>query len=169
MNISMQRASVPVFVQMLGGLRDVLSKAQAQAQERNFEPTALLHARLFPDMFALTRQVQIACDFARGVCARLAGVDVPSAAGGEMDFPTLLALIDESVRFLEHIPEAAFESSESRPITLRPGTPRERHFLGLDYLLSYGLPQFFFHVTTSYALLRHNGVEIGKKDYMGKY
>lgn len=169
MSISMYRASVPVFTQMLGGLRQVLSKAQAHAISRAYEPGTLLQSRLFPDMFALTRQVQIACDFARGVCARLAAVDVPTAASAENDFPALLALIDETVAFIGQLERDAFADSASRQITLRPGTPKERHFEGSDYLLSYGLPQFFFHVTTSYALLRHNGVEIGKKDYMGDY
>jgi hypothetical protein len=169
MSISMYRASVPVYTQMLGGLRSVLAKAQAHAEGRNFEPAALLQSRLFPDMFNLTRQVHIACDFARGVCARLAGVEVPVAASAQTDFPALLGLIDETVTFIAQIPEAAFEQSATRQIVLRPGTPKERHFDGINYLLAYGLPQFFFHVTTTYALLRHNGVEVGKKDYMGSY
>ena len=169
MTISLHRASVPVFSQLLGGLHGVLSKAMAHAETRGFEPTALLQARLFPDMFALTRQVHIACDFARGVCARLAGAEVPGAAGTEQDFPALLALVDQTLSFIGGLPEAAFADSASREIVLRPGTPKERRFQGEAYLLSYGLPQFFFHVTTAYALLRHNGVEVGKKDYMGQF
>jgi uncharacterized protein len=169
MSISLHRASVPVFTQALGGLRGILQTANEHMVSRNIEPAALLQARLFPDMFALTRQVHIACDFARGVCARLAGAEVPAAAGTEQDFPALIGLIDATLAFIGALPSSAFEGAESREIVLRPGTPKERRFNGVDYLLSYGLPQFFFHVTTSYALLRHNGVVIGKKDYMGNY
>jgi len=154
---------------MLGGLRGVLSAAQAHASERAIEPAALLQARLFPDMFPLVRQVQIACDFARGVSARLAQAEVPPAANSEHDFPTLLALIDATLEMLKGLPEAAFANAQSREIVLRPGTPKERRLAGDAYLLSYGLPQFFFHLTTSYALLRHSGVPIGKKDYMGAW
>lgn len=169
MSISLHRASVPVFTQMLGGLRGILVSANEHASSRNIEPAALLQARLFPDMFALTRQIHIACDFARGICARLADAEVPAAAATEQDFTTLIGLIDSTLVFIGALPAAAFDGAESREIVLRPGTPKERRFNGIDYLLSYGLPQFFFHLTTSYALLRHNGVVIGKKDYMGAY
>jgi len=165
----MYQASVPVFKQMLGGLSDVLAKAEAHASARNIEPAALLQARLFPDMFALTKQVQVACDFAKGVCARLAGVDVPSAEDTEQSFADLQARIKKTLSFIEGLDAGQFETAATRDIVTRPGTPKERHFSGQDYLLHYGLPQFFFHVTTSYAILRHNGVELGKKDYMGVY
>ena len=118
-------------------------------------------------MFALTRQVQIACDFARGVSARLAGVDVPTNDDKEASFADLRALIARTRGFLDGLTPAQFDTSAAREIVTRPGTPKEKRFIGSAYLLSYGLPQFFFHVTTAYALLRHNGVEIGKKDYMG--
>ncbi len=163
------QASVPVFKQMLGGLSDVLAKAEAHAGARNIEANALLQARLFPDMFVLTKQVQVACDFAKGVCARLAGVEVPSAEDSEQSFADLQARIQKTLAFIEGLGAAKFEGAASRDIVTRPGTPKERHFTGQDYLLHYGLPQFFFHVTTAYALLRHNGVEVGKKDYMGAY
>ncbi len=163
------QASVPVFKQMLGGLSGVLAKAEAHAAARNIEANALLQARLFPDMFALTRQVQIACDFAKGVCARLAGVEVPAVADTEQSFAELQARIQTTLAFIEGLGEAKFEGAGARAIVLRPGTPKERSFSGQDYLLHYGLPQFFFHVTTAYALLRHNGVEVGKKDFMGAY
>ena len=162
-------AAVPVFTQMLGGLNDVLAKAHAHAEARKIEPTALLQARLFPDMFALVRQVQIACDFASGVCARLAGVEVPSYDANEQTFADLQARIAATLAFIGGLGDAAFDDAATRDIVTRPGTPKERHFTGQDYLLHYGLPQFFFHVTTAYALLRHNGVEVGKKDYMGAY
>lgn len=162
-------ASVPVFKQLLGGLSGVLTKAAEHAAERKIEPPALLQSRLFPDMFPLLRQVQIATDFARGVAARLAGVEVPSAPDTEQTFDELQQRIASTLAFLDGLDPAAFEGSEGREIVLRPGTPKERRFSGQAYLLSYGLPQFFFHVTTAYALLRHGGVEIGKRDYMGSY
>ncbi|MDC8015382.1 DUF1993 domain-containing protein [Tahibacter soli] len=167
MTVSLYTASVPVFDQMLGSLGDLLGKSQAHAAEKKIEPAALLQARLFPDMFALTRQVQIACDFARGVSARLAGVDVPKTEDKETSFEELQALIAQTRAFIGSLAPAQFEGGEAREIVTRPGTPKEKRFTGSAYLLTYGLPQFFFHVTTAYALLRHNGVEIGKKDYMG--
>ncbi len=166
---AMYASSIPVFKQMLGGLASILTKAEAHATEKHIEPAALIQARLYPDMFPLWRQVAIACDFARGVSARLAGVDVPSYDEPEASFPALRELIARSTGFIEGLTPAAFDDSARREIVLRPGTPKERRFDGRAYLLSYGLPQFFFHVTTAYDLLRHNGIEIGKRDYMGQY
>lgn len=169
MTLSLYDASVPVFKQMLGGLDSVLGKAQASAEARKFEPSALIQARLYPDMFPLSKQVQIACDFARGVSARLAGADVPAYADKEETLEELRALIARTLEFVASFDASRFDGSASREIVLRPGTPKEKRLSGTNYLLSYGLPQFFFHVTTAYALLRHNGVEIGKRDYMGVY
>jgi len=169
MSITMYSASVPVFRQMLGGLAGVLEKAKTKVEQTKIEPDAFLGARLFPDMFALTRQVQIACDFAKSVPARLAGADVPAYEDTEKTFDELEARIAKTLAFLDGLQPAAFDGSEQREIVLRPGTLKEKRLHGQTYLLSYGLPQFFFHVTTAYALLRHNGVEIGKKDYMGAY
>ena len=169
MTISMHAASVPVFQQMLGSLDALLSKAEAHATERKIDPDALLHARLFPDMFPLLRQVQIACDFAKGVSGRLAGAELPVFDDKETSFADLHALIAKTLAFIGGLDATQFDGSETRDIVLRPGTPKERKIGGQAYLLSYGLPQFFFHVTTSYALLRHNGVEVGKRDYMGAY
>ncbi|GAA0708756.1 DUF1993 domain-containing protein [Dokdonella soli] len=160
-------ASVPVFKQMLGGLDAILAKAEAHATEKKIEPDALLQARLFPDMFTFVRQVQIACDFAKSVPARLAGIDVPSYEDTERTFAELHARIAKTLAFVDGIDAAKFTGSDQREIVLRPGTPKEKRFDGQAYLLGYGLPHFFFHVTTAYALLRHNGVEIGKNDYMG--
>lgn len=167
MTVSLYTASVPVFQQMLGSLGDVLAKSQAHAAEKKIDPAALLQARLFPDMFPLTRQVQIACDFARGVCARLAGVELPKTDDKETSFEELQALIAQTRTFIGGLTAAQFDGGEEREIVTRPGTPKEKRFTGSDYLLTYGLPQFFFHVSMAYALLRHNGVEIGKRDYMG--
>ncbi len=169
MSLSMYTASVPVFQQMLGGLNDILAKAQAHAEEKKIEPNALLQARLFPDMFAFVRQVQIACDFAKSVPARLAGADVPAYEDTEQTFDELRARIEKTLAFIGGLDAARFDGSAQRGIVLRPGTPKERKLDGQAYLLSYGLPQFFFHVTTAYALLRHNGIDIGKRDFMGAY
>ena len=167
MTLSIHSASVPVFSQMLGSLEALLAKAQEHAAGKSIEPDALLQARLFPDMFALSRQVQIACDFARGVCARLAGVEVPSHPDTQQGFEQLRALVVASRDFITGLPAEAFDGE--RAIVLRPGTPKERQMVGDAYLLHYGLPQFFFHMTTAYALLRHNGVGVGKRDFMGAY
>jgi hypothetical protein len=165
----MHAASVPLFQQMLTALGGVLAKAETFAADRKIEPAALLQARLFPDMFPLARQVQIACDFAASVSARLAGAEVPTYDSGDSTFADLQQRIDATLAFLGGLDAARFDGSEERELVLRPGTPKERRIGGQAYLLAYGLPQFFFHVTTAYALLRHNGVEIGKKDYMGAY
>lgn len=167
--ISLHAASIPVFKQMLTSLSDVLTKAEAHAALKKIDARVFLEARLYPDMLPLLRQVQIATDFARGTAARLAGIDVPVVENAETSFAELQTLITNTLTFLAGIPEDKINGQENRTIVLRPGTPKERHLSGQAYLLSYSLPQFFFHVTTTYALLRHNGVEIGKKDYMGSY
>ena len=165
----MHAASVPMFQQMLTALAGILTKAESFATERKIEPDALLQARLFPDMFPLARQVQIACDFASSVSARLAGEEVPAYEGGNQTFADLQQRIATTLAFIGGLDAARFEGSQDRELVLRPGTPKERRIGGQAYLLAYGLPQFFFHVTTAYDLLRHNGVAIGKKDYMGAY
>ena len=167
MTLSLYAASVPVLKQMIGSLAAILRKAEQHATERKIEPDALLQSRLYPDMFPLTRQVEIACDFARGIPARLAGVDVMSIPDGHRTFAELHQVIAQTEAFIDAIPAAAFDGAAAREIVLRAGTPKEKRFRGQDYLVAYGLPQFFFHAVTAYALLRHNGVEIGKKDYMG--
>jgi uncharacterized protein len=169
MTSPMYTHSVPVLKQMLTALQAILARADAHVAAKAIEPGALLQARLFPDMFALTRQVQIAADFARGIAARLSGVAVPVVEGQEQSFADLDALLVQTLAFLDGCDAAQFEGSESREIVLRPGTPKEKKLSGQVYLSNYGLPQFFFHVTTTYALLRHNGLDIGKRDYMGAY
>jgi len=161
--------SVPVFKQMLAALKAILAEADAYAAARSIDPDALLQARLYPDMFTLLKQVQVAADFARGVSARLAGVNVPAYESKEESFADLDALLARTLAFLDSLDASQFESSETRDIVLRPGTPKEKKLAGLAYLAHYGLPQFFFHVTTAYAILRHNGLPIGKRDYMGVY
>jgi uncharacterized protein len=169
MTLSMHQASVPVFKQMLGALSQVLAKAEAHASARKIEPQALLQARLYPDMFGLVRQVQIAADFAKSVSARLAGVDVPSFEDKEESFADLQARIAKTLAFIDSLGAAQIDGSEERRIVTQGGTPKEKIFSGRSYLLNYGLPHFFFHTTTAYDILRHNGVEVGKKDYIGTY
>lgn len=169
MSHPMYTTSVPVFTQMLNSLDVILNKAEEHATAKKIDANVFLQARLSPDMFPLLRQVQIAADFAKGVSARLAGVDVPEYEDTEVSFTDLHARLAKTLRFIESLNAAQFDASETREIILRPGTPKEKKLLGQAYLLSYGLPQFFFHVTTAYAILRHNGVELGKRDFMGAY
>jgi hypothetical protein len=165
----MYTQSVPVFKQMLTALKTILAQAGTDAASHSIDPAAYLQARLYPDMFPLIKQVQIAADFARGISARLAGVEVPSFEANETSFADLDTLLTRTLTFLESIDPGQLVGSESKDIILRPGTPKEKKLLGQAYLAHYGLPQFFFHVTTVYAILRHNGVAIGKRDYMGVY
>jgi len=167
MTVSIYDASIPVFKQMLTSMSHVLAKAESHANDKKIAPEAYLQARLFPDMFPLIRQVQIAADFAKGVSARLANVDVPAYEDTEQSFTDLQARIKKTLTFIDSLTPAQFEGAEQRDVVLRPGTPKEKTFTGTAYLLSYALPQFFFHTTTTYAILRHNGIEIGKGDFMG--
>ncbi|WP_017904473.1 DUF1993 domain-containing protein [Pseudomonas asplenii] len=169
MTISLYAASIPVFKQMLNALSDVLNKAEAHATAKGIDPGVFVQARLAPDMFPLVRQVQIAVDFAKGVSSRLAQIEVPSYPDTETTFAELQALISKTLAHLDSIDAAQIDGKEGIEIVTRPGTPKEKRFSGQSYLLTYGLPQFFFHVTTAYAILRHNGVEIGKRDYMGAF
>ena len=161
--------SIPVFKQMLGGLAEVLRKAQVHAVDKKIDPNALLQARLYPDMFTLLRQVQVASDFAKSVSARLAGVEVPKMEDNEQTFDDLQARIATVLAFIAGLDESKFAEAAAREIVTQAGTPKEKRFTGQSYLLNYGLPHFFFHTTTAYAILRHNGVEVGKKDYIGAY
>ena len=169
MTSAIYTASIPVFKQMLGGLSEVLSKAQAHAETKKIDPNALLQARLFPDMFPLLRQVQVATDFAKSVAARLAGVEVPKLQDNEQSFADLQARIATVLAFIEGLDPAQFDEAATREIVSQAGTPKEKRFTGQSYLLNYGLPHFFFHTTTAYSILRHNGVDVGKKDYIGAY
>ena len=162
-------SAIPVFKQMLGGLQTVLHKAQAHATDKKIDPNALLQARLFPDMFPLLRQVQVASDFAKSVSARLAGVEVPKTEDNEQTFEQLQTRIETVLAFIGGLDAAKFEEAATREIITQAGTPKEKRFTGQSYLLNYGLPHFFFHTTMAYAILRHNGVEVGKKDYIGSY
>lgn len=166
MSISMYLASIPPIVRSLTNLRAILEKAAAHAEARKIDPSVLINARLYPDMFPLLRQVQIATDNAKGGASRLAGKEPPKYEDNESTFPDLLARIDKTVALLETFKPEEMDGSEDRTITL-PMHDRTLTFKGLPYLLDYVLPNIYFHVTTAYAILRHNGVEIGKKDFLG--
>jgi hypothetical protein len=166
MKISMYQASVPVTIRVLTNLKGILGKAAAHAQAKKIEETVLLNARLYPDMFPLTRQVQIACDFARATAARLAGREPLSLEDNEKSFAELIARIDRSIDFVRSIPDGEIENSEGREI-VRPVRGEPKKFTGINYLLQFALPNFFFHATTAYAILRLSGVELGKTDYIG--
>jgi hypothetical protein len=161
-------ASVPVFRQMLGSLSAILDQAESHATARKIQPSVLLQSRLYPDMFPLARQVQIAADFAKGACARLAGAEVPRYEDTEQTFAELKERIARTLAFIDGLPREAIDSSEGRDISITiAGNPRE--FKGQPYLLHYALPNFYFHTTTAYAILRHNGIEIGKRDFIGNF
>jgi len=162
----MYQASVPVFVRMFGNLSAILDKAAAFAEAKKIDPSVLVNARLAVDMLPLSKQVQIASDAAKGAGARLTGSDVPSFADTETTFPELQARIAKTVDFLKGLDAAQFDGSESKEIvlTLAKG---EVTFKGDAYLLNFVLPNFYFHMTTAYAILRHNGLDLGKMDYLG--
>ncbi|SDI24650.1 hypothetical protein SAMN05216603_12815 [Pseudomonas benzenivorans] len=167
MSLSMYSASIPVLLRMLGNLSAILHKAEAYAAERKIEPSVLLNARLAPDMLPLVSQVQIASDNAKGCAARLAGLDIPSYADTESSFAELQARIAKTQAFLGSVTAAQVDGSEGKSITLNfPGM--ELKFSGQDYLLNFVLPNFYFHVTTAYAILRHSGLDIGKMDFLGR-
>lgn len=165
MTISMYQASVPVFTRALTALRAILQKGQAHAQARKLDEKVLTGSRLFPDMFPLSRQVQIATDQAKGGTARLAGLEVPKYEDTETSFAELIARVDKTLAFIGTVKPEQIDGSEQRPISL-PTPVRTLEFKGLDYLLFFVIPNLHFHCTTTYALLRHNGVEVGKLDYL---
>jgi len=166
MSFSMYQAAVPAFVQILNNLSAILDKAEAHCTAKNIAPEALLQFRLYPDMFPLVRQVQIATDMSKGAMARLAGVEVPSYADTETGFADLKARLAKTVDFIKSFKPEQLDGSETRTITLKLRTG-ERSFPGDVYLINYVFPNFYFHATTTYAILRHCGVEIGKMDFLG--
>ncbi|MEO8459880.1 MAG: DUF1993 domain-containing protein [Dokdonella sp.] len=166
MSLSMYDASVPVFIHGLTNLSTILDKAKAHAEAKKIDPDALLGMRLFPDMFPLSRQIQIAADLAKGPAARLAEVERPVYEDTEKTFDELQARIAKTIAFLKTLKPEQINGSEDREVsvTLRGNDVK---FRGQPYLLYFALPNFYFHLTTTYALLRHGGVEIGKMDYVG--
>ena len=161
-------ASVPAFERILNALSCELAKAQTHATQHKFEPAVLLQSRLYPDMWPLLRQVQVACDFAKGTASRLAGLPVPSWEDKEQSIEDLQARIRRTLDYLGTMTEAQFEGSESRPIAFTAGGNELKFPDGGAYLHKFGLPNFYFHATTAYAILRANGVPVGKLDFLGK-
>jgi hypothetical protein len=164
----MYQASAPRFAHMLRNLATLLDKAQAHAEAKKLEPSALTTYRLYPDMFPLTRQVQIACDTAKGAVARLAGIEIPKHEDTEQTFEELKARIAKTLAFVESVKPAQIDGSEEREVVLKLRAG-EKRVAGLQYLLGQAYPNFYFHVTTAYNILRHNGVEIGKRDFVGEF
>ena len=167
MTISMYQASVPVFIRMLNNLIAILEKAVAHAETRKIAPAVLLNSRLYPDMFPLSRQVQIASDTAKGGAARLAGMEPPSYEDKETTFPELIERLRKTIAYLNTLKPEQIDGSEKKKVTLKV-RDEMMTFEGLPFLLNRVLPNLYFHVSTAYAILRHSGVEIGKKDYLGK-
>ena len=163
--LSMHAVSGPVFTRMLRNLSAILSKAEQQAKAKNYDPAVLLNCRLAPDMFTLTRQVQIATDHAKGAMARLAGHQPEAIEDTETTFAELQARIAKTLAIVEGYTEAQLEGSETREITIKIPNA-ELKFNGLDYTNTWAMPNFYFHVTMAYAILRHNGVELGKRDFL---
>jgi hypothetical protein len=164
--IDMYHASAPIFVRGLTNLKNILSKAEAWAAEKGVKEDTVLSARLSLDMLPFVKQIQIASDNAKGAAARLGGVEVPSFADTETTFAELHDRIQKTIDFIRSVPQAGYEGSEAREVTLKFPN-RTMEFTGLAYLTGFAIPNFFFHVTTAYAILRHNGVPLGKPDFLG--
>ncbi|HEY6643889.1 DUF1993 domain-containing protein [Povalibacter sp.] len=164
--ISMYEASVPTFIHTLTSLKTILQKGIASAEARKFDPAVLAGSRLYPDMLPLTRQVQIASDAAKGAVARLANIEPPKFEDTEATLAELVARVEKTIDFIKSVKREQIDGSEDREIIIK--TPRgELNFKGLVFLRHWALPNFFFHVTTTYNLLRHAGVDVGKLDYLG--
>jgi uncharacterized protein len=168
MTISMYQASIPTFIRMLTNLAGVLNKGAAYAEARKIDPAVLLTSRLFPNMYTFTRQVQIVTDMTKGCAARLAGQEPPSYEDKESSFPELIARIEKTIAYLKTFTPAQIDGTEEKSVSLKVGG-QPMTFQGLSYLLSYVLPNLYFHTTTAYGILRHNGVELAKKDYLGSF
>jgi hypothetical protein len=162
----MYQASVPRFINILGNLANILDKAQAHVEAKKIAEGTLPGYRLFPDMLPMTSQVQIACDSAKGVVARLAGIDIPVFEDNEKTLADLKARVAKTIAFIQTITPAQIDGTEEKDIVIKRGE-KETHYKGMQFLLGHAVPNFYFHVTTTYNILRHNGVEIGKRDFLG--
>ena len=166
MTISMYQASIPRFVNVLGNLSAILDKAQAHIDAKKIDPVALTTFRLFPDMLPMSKQVQIASDTAKGVISRLAGVEIPSYEDNEVTLADLKARIAKTIAYLQTFKPAQIDGTEDKEIVIKRGD-KETRYTGMQFLLGHAVPNVYFHVTTCYNILRHNGIEIGKRDYLG--
>lgn len=165
--MSFYDSSVPLFVHSLTALSKILTKAEAYAKDKKIAPDVLLSARLHPTMYSLTRQVQLACDFSGKGCARLAGADVPVMDDTETTFEQLQARIAKVIANIKALPAAKFDGADTRDVTFPIGNNKTKTLTGQKFLNHSVLPNFFFHCTTAYDILRHNGVELGKMDFLG--
>jgi len=166
MSLSMHSCSIPYFVRALNNLSAILKKGAAHAQEHELDPSIFVTSRLFPDMFPLSRQVQIACDVSKGAAARISGIEAPSHEDNESSFEELLERISKTIEFLESVPAEKINGTEEKHIKMQAGS-FEVDFTGATFLSMWALPNLYFHVTTTYNILRHNGVILGKLDYVG--
>lgn len=166
MSISMSSASLPVFKLMLSNLSHLLDKAQADADARKYDPAVLVQYRLAPDMLPFTRQILIACDAVKNGVARISGVEAPKFEDNESTLPELKARIQKTLDYLDTVPAATLDGTEEKEITFPVGRDNTRTMKGEAYLKHWVLPNMFFHITTAYAILRHNGVPLGKRDYL---
>lgn len=167
MAISMYQASVPVFIRMLNNLEAILEKAMAHCEAKKIDPAVLINFRLYPDMFAFAKQIQVAVDAAKNGSARLAGVEAPKFEDNEKTFPELIERVQKTIAFLNTLKPEQIDGAEAREIVMKRGETSTT-YLGQDFLLNRALPNLYFHITTAYDILRHNGVELGKKDYLGR-
>ena len=166
MAVSMYPISVPVFIKHLNGLSGCLKKAQAHYAEKKFDEASLMSQRFFPDMFTFARQVQSVSDHAKGCAALLAGIEAPKYEDNEKSLADLIARVEKTIEFLRSVKPAQIDGTEEKAITIKM-RDRELNMKGIELLLNRSLPNFYFHTTTAYNILRHNGVEIGKRDFMG--
>jgi uncharacterized protein len=164
--MSFYDASVPAFLQILGSLPGLLTKAEAHCKAKNIQPEVLLGARLYPDMFPLTRQVQMVCDFAAKSCARLANTEVPTTPDTEKSFDELKARLAKTIDYVKAFKPAQFDGAESREVSFPVGG-KTLALKGQQYLNNFAFPNFYFHAATAHGILRHNGVEVGKRDFLG--
>ncbi len=166
MPLSVYQMSIPVFVRTLTNLKNILAKGAAHAEARKIDESAFLQARLAPDMYPLTSQVHIATDMARAGAARLTGSEPPKYEDNESTFAELIARVEKTIAYLQSLPQSEFEGGDTRIIT-RPVRGQPKQFIGLNYLQQFIIPNLYFHTTTAYDLLRHNGVDVGKADFIG--
>lgn len=169
MRISMYQASVPVFTQMLNNLAAILEKGAAHAAAKKIDPAIFLNTRLYPDMFSLSKQVQAGTDMAKAGVARLAGQEPPKYEHTETTFADLVARINKTVAYINTFKPEQIDGSEEKPISFQTNNAGRLTFIGMPYLLNFVLPNFYFQLTAAHNILRHSGVEIGKKDFLGEY
>jgi uncharacterized protein len=165
--MSFHDAAVPAFLQILGSLTGLITKAEAHCKAKNIQPEVLLGARLYPDMLPLSRQVQLACDFAGKACARLTGSEVPSTPDTEKTFDELRQRLSKTIDYVKTFKPTQFDGADARDVTFPIGADKSLTLKGQQFLSAFAFPNFYFHAATAHGILRHNGVEVGKRDFLG--